>query len=41
MLIFFYAGLFTKFRYLNMMMCLENTGPATREESKDFLASQA
>ena len=29
MLIFFYAGLFTRLKYLNMMICLENTDSAT------------
>ena len=39
MLIFFYAGHFTSFRYLNTMMCLENTDPVTREKSKDYFAN--
>ena len=39
MLIFSSAVLFTIFKYLNTMVCLENTDPATREESKDFFAS--
>ena len=38
MLIFSSAVLFTIFKYLNTMVCLENTDPATREESKDFFA---
>ena len=36
---FFYPGLFTSFRYLNTIVCPENTECATREESKDFFAS--
>ena len=36
MLTFFYAGLFTGFRYLNTMVCLENASLVTREESNDF-----
>ena len=36
MLTFFYAGVFTSFRYLNTMMWFENTDPFTREEKNDF-----
>ena len=37
MLILFNAGVFTSFRHLNTMVCLENTDPATCKELKDFL----
>ena len=37
MIIFFLAGLFTIFRCLNTTVCFKSAGPATFEESKDFL----
>ena len=36
MLTFFYTRLFTSFRYLNTLVWLENTDPATRQESRLF-----
>ena len=36
MLTFFYAGIFTAFRYLNTIVKFENTDSVTHEESKDF-----
>ena len=36
MLILFSTGILTSFRYFNMMVSVENTGPVTREESKKF-----
>ena len=37
---FFHAGLFTSFRYLNMVVWLEKTVPATHEESKVFFLAK-